>query len=100
MIAVDFPVWVRIVLAVIGAGIVFSCLCRARHMTASQTASAIRGGTTILATSGFILMLTAILRPDWLIGSLVSISASALIVQATSAKYWRRGMPEQFKATQ
>lgn len=97
MILIDFPTWARLLLAVLGLALVFSCLCRARHMTLRGTVTAIRYSTTALAGAGWTLTIAALLRPDWMVWALTTLSVAALAVQATSARYWWRGLPEQFR---
>lgn len=96
-LVLDFPMWMRLLLAGLGVAIVFSCLCRAKHMTHQTTALAIRYATTALAGAGFVLILAAALRPDWVVGSLTAMAFASLSVQAASARYWRKGLPQQFR---
>lgn len=93
----DIPMVARITLAILGLALVFSCLCRARHMTHATTLTAIRYATTALAGSGFVVILAALVRPDWLPGALGSLTGSTLAMQIVSARYWRRGLPAQFR---
>lgn len=95
-LVIDIPVSARAALAVLGLALVFSCLCRARHMTHETTAMAIRYATSALAGAGFVVLLAATVRPDWMLGSLISLAGASLSVQAVSARYWRRGLPTQF----
>jgi hypothetical protein len=95
-IELEFSAWARVLLAVLGIGIMFSCLCRAKWMSLGGTANAIRWATTALASAGCVLLVVALLRPDWVLGALLCLSAAALAVQVVSARYWRRGQPAQF----
>lgn len=96
MVLLDFPIWLRVLLCGLGAALVFSCLCRARHMTNETTVKAIRYAVTSLASAGFVLILAAALRPDWAIGALVYLTGSILTVQAASSQSWRHGLPEHY----
>lgn len=96
MMLLDFPLWMRIALGVLGIAIAFSCFCRARHMTRPTTLNAIRYATTALAGSAFALALAVTLRPDWIPFVLLALSGATLAVQAASAFYWRRGLPQAF----
>lgn len=99
-IILEVPMLARGALVVLGLALVFSCLCRARHMTRSTTVTAIRYATTALAGAGFVVIISALARPDWLLGALVSLACAALAVQIVSARYWRRGLPVQFRNSQ
>lgn len=97
-IILDVPMLARCALVVLGLALVFSCLCRARHMTHATTVTAIRYATTALAGAGFVVLLSALARPDWLLGALIALAAATLTVQIVSARYWRRGLPAQFRS--
>jgi len=96
MLAVTFPTWMQMALIVLGAALVFSSLCRARHMTKRGTVPAIRYATTALAASGFLLIVAALLRNDLMLWAVLLLAASVLAVQISSARYWRRGQPDCF----
>lgn len=95
-IVLDLPLIARAALALLGLALVFSCLCRARHMTHRTTITAVRFATTALAGAGFVLVLAALLRPDWMLGALLALAAATLAVQIVSARYWRYGLPASF----
>ena len=97
-IVIDIPMMARGALALLGLALVFSCLCRARHMTHRTTVTAIRYSTTALAGAGFVVLLAALVRPDWLVGALIAQAGATLAVQVTSARYWRSGLPAQFRS--
>ncbi len=96
IISLELPFLARAALALLGVALVFSCLCRARHMTGDSTATAIRYSTTGLAGAGFVVLLSALARPDWMLGALISLSCATLAMQIVSARFWRRGLPPQF----
>lgn len=97
-IVIDLPLLARGALVLLGAALVFSCLCRAKHMTDKTTVTAIRFSTTALAGAGFVVAMAAAARPQWMLGALISLAVSALAVQVTSARYWRAGLPAQFRS--
>lgn len=99
-ITIDLPMLARGALVVLGLALVFSSLCRARHMTHRTTVAAIRYSTTALAGAGFVVVLAALARPDWMVGALVSLACASLAVQVASARYWRSGLPAQFRSRQ
>jgi len=90
------PMLARIALVVLGLALIFSCLCRAKHMTDRTTLTAIRYATTALAGAGFVLIISALARPDWVLGALIMLASASLSMQIVSARYWRRGLPAQF----
>ena len=90
------PMLARVALVVLGLALIFSCLCRAKHMTDRTTLTAIRYATTALAGAGFVLVISALARPDWVLGALIMLASAALSMQIVSARYWRRGLPAQF----
>jgi hypothetical protein len=96
MIVVNLPTWMQWAYLLVGLALVYSCLCRARWMTAATTLAPIRYATTALAGAGFTLPITAFLRPDWLPAALLALSMAALAVQAVSAYFWRGGLPLPF----
>lgn len=95
-ILIDIPLVARGALVLLGLALVFSCLCRARHMTHRTTVNAIRYSTTALAGAGFVVVLAAAARPQWLLGALIALTCAALAVQVASSRYWRSGLPPQF----
>lgn len=97
-IIIEFSMWIRAALGLAGLALVVSCICRARHMTKEGTRPAIRYATTALAGAGFGLLLSASIRPDWVLGSLLSLALATLAVQWVSARYWRSGLPAQFRS--
>lgn len=96
-LTLDFPTWIRVAMGLLGAALVFCCLCRAKHMTHETTVTTIRYATTALAGAGFVLILAAAFRPDWLAGAVVTLAGSTLAVQIASAKGWSEGLPSHFK---
>lgn len=97
-IVIDLPLMARGALVLLGLALVFSCLCRARHMTHRTTVAAIRFSTTALAGAGFVMVLAAAARPQWLLGALIALACASLAVQVTSSRYWRAGLPAQFRS--
>lgn len=95
-LVIEFTPWLRGALVLAGLALVFSCLCRARHMTQASTLAGIRYATTALAGAGFGLVLAAAFRPSWVLTSLLSLAVATLAVQWVSARYWRQGQPQQF----
>jgi hypothetical protein len=67
-------------------------------MTRGGTVTAIRYATTALAGAGFVVLLAALARPDWLLGALIALACATLAVQVTSARYWRAGLPAPFRS--
>lgn len=97
LLTMSYPMWLRVALIALGVAIVIGCLCRARHMTQASTVAAIRYATTALAGAGFSVAFLAALRPSYLLGALLAMSAAALTIQLASSYYWRRGLPEAFR---
>lgn len=96
-IILEFAPWLRVSLVIVGLALIFSCLCRARHMTTASTFAAIRYATTALASAGLCLVLAAAFRPEWVPVTLLVLAVSTLSVQWISARYWRAGLPAPFK---
>jgi len=79
-----------------GLGIIWTCLCRIKVMTAKSTLASVRYSIALLATAGLVLVLTATVRPGWLHAALVLLAVAVLCVQAATSRLWRRSVPESF----
>ena len=94
---IELSMAVRVVLGVIGLGLMVSCLCRARHMSLSSTKPLIRYASAAQFGTGMVLVFCATVKPQWATAALMLAPSAALLAQAASARYWSAGLPAPFR---
>ncbi|URI08770.1 hypothetical protein MW290_24650 [Aquincola tertiaricarbonis] len=85
--------WINILL---GAGIIWTCLCRIKRMSAASTLATVRYSVSLLAAAGLVLILSATVRPHWHDAALTFLALAMLCVQASTSRLWRDRVPESF----
>lgn len=85
--------WINILL---GVGIIWTCLCRIKRMSASSTLATVRYSVSLLAAAGLVLILAATVNPHWHDAALTFLALSMLCVQASTSHLWRHRVPESF----
>tara|TARA_B100001105_G_scaffold236652_1_gene212629 strand:+ start:30875 stop:31204 length:330 start_codon:yes stop_codon:yes gene_type:complete len=85
--------WINIML---GAGIIWTCLCRIKRMSAASTLATVRYSVSLLAAAGLVLILAATVRPHWHDTALTFLALAMLCVQASTSRLWRHRVPEPF----
>lgn len=96
---IELSIAVRVVLGVIGLGLVVTGICRARYMSTGSTRPLIRYAAAAQFGSGLVLLLCATVKPQWATAALMLAPSAALLAQAASARYWSAGLPAPFRRT-